>query len=148
MSKTIYGILLAFFLSIFFPPVIAYPQNKVKNVVMLFSLNSSLPSYQNIVEGFKSTIRENPNEFTNLIIEYLDSGRSDDEEYVRHIIDIYNNKYRDTKIDLLVIWGPGLTSQLIKYGLNALKTAPVLDIDLDMPGRITLKIFFLKTDWK
>ena len=116
----------------------AYPVEKVRNVVVFFSLGSNVPAYKHILDGIKSTFSKNPNESRNLIIEYFDIDRTNDEDYARHIIDIYNNKFRAAKIDLLITVGPRLNPILIKYGLEALKTSPVIDIDIDgIPGRLT-----------
>jgi signal transduction histidine kinase len=114
-------------------------QNKVKNILILFSLSSNLPSYQNLLEGLKSILSEGNGEPVNLIIEYLDMGRSENEEYDRHIIEMYNKKLKGVKIDLLIAVGPGVNALLLKYEQDELKSVPVLDLDLDMPGRTSLR---------
>jgi len=108
----------------------AYPVEKVRNIIIIFSLSPDLPAYHNILSGIKSTIA-NTREPNNIIIEYLDIGRSKDDVYARNIVDIYNNKFKDIPIDLLITIGPGLSQILLKLGLNALKDSPVIDIDLD-----------------
>jgi signal transduction histidine kinase len=116
----------------------AFPVDKVRNVVVFFSLGPNVPAYKHILDGIKSTFSKNTDESRNLIIEYLDIGRTEDEEYARKIIDIYNKKFRTQKIDLLITVGPKLNPVLIKYGLEALKTSPVIDIDIDgFSGRIS-----------
>jgi signal transduction histidine kinase len=122
---------LLFFL--FFPTT--YSQNKIKTIVVFFSLGPNLPSYQNFLEGFKSSLALNTDESANLIIEYLDLSRTDDELYAKHIIEMYNAKFKETPIDLLVTFGPAIYPELEKYGLEALKTAPLINIDLDLPNR-------------
>jgi len=116
----------------------AFPVDKVRNVVVFFSLGPNVPAYKHILDGIKSTFSKNTDESRNLIIEYLDIDRTEDEEYARKIIDIYNKKFRTQKIELLITVGPGLNPVLIKYGLEALKTSPVIDIDIDgFSGRIS-----------
>jgi len=117
----------------------SYSQNKVKNVVVFFSLGSNLTSYQNLIEGFKSTFNQNTDEPSNLIIEFMDIGRMYSEDHARQIIEMYNNKSYKTNLDLLVTVGPGINALLLKYGQNLLKTSPVLNLDLEIPGRISLK---------
>jgi signal transduction histidine kinase len=138
MKKISLGRSFTVLLFIILLPIKVYPVEKVRNIVVFFSLSSNLPAYQNILDGIKNTISENNEESRNLIIEYLDIDRSANEEYASHIIDIYNNKFKSIKIDLLITIGPRLNQVLIKYGLEALNTSPVLDIDVDMPERASL----------
>jgi signal transduction histidine kinase len=116
-------------------------QDKVKNIVVFFSFSANLPAYQNILDGIKSTISVNPEEPGNLIVEYLDIGRSDNDDYVRYIINLYNKKYAETKIDLLIIIGPGINLVLEKYDFKPMKTTPVISLEMDIPGRRSLKNF-------
>jgi len=123
----------AFFLIIFFNPQPAYPNKEIKTIVVFFSLNAHLPAYQNIMEGFKSTLSQDSDEPYNLLVEYLDVGRSSDETYVKHIVDLYNEKLKEYQIDLLITVGPLTYSLLKKDGLEALVTTPTIKIELDPP---------------
>jgi signal transduction histidine kinase len=113
----------------------SFPQRKIKNVVIFFSLSANLPSYQNFIEGFNSTLSIGNGEPRNLIIEYLDIGRTENELYAKHIIDLYNTKFSKTNIDLLITFGPGIYPILEKYGLKVLNTSRSINIDLDLPDR-------------
>jgi signal transduction histidine kinase len=135
MLKVRYRILSLIFLILIISSGVTFSQNKVKNVVVFFALSSNLPSYQNIVEGLNSTFKRVNYEPINLIIEYLDIGRTQNEIYARHIIDLYNLKLNNLSIDLFITVGPGIYPILEKYGLNVLKTSPSINIDLDMPGK-------------
>lgn len=135
MFKFYSRIFAAVFLILFIFTPKTYSQDKLKNIVVFFSLGANLPSYQNIIEGFKSTLSKNIDEPVNLIIEYLDIGRSENELYARHIINMYNIKFKETSIDLLITIGPAIYPVLEKYGLEALKTSPSINIDLDLPDR-------------
>jgi signal transduction histidine kinase len=123
----------------------SYSQNKVKNVVVFFSLGSNLTSYQNVLEGFKSTFNQNSNEPSNLIIEFMDIGRLYNEDHARQIIEMYNNKSYETNFDLLITVGPGINALLLKYGQNLLKTSPVLNLDIEIPGRVSLQDLHVQT---
>jgi signal transduction histidine kinase len=116
-------------------PLNAFPIEKNRNIVVFFSLNSNLPAYKNFIDGLRSKLLHDTHESRNLIIEFLDIERIDKEQYARHIVDIYNNKLKSLNIDLLITFGPGLNEVLVKYGLEALNTVPVVDVDLDMAGR-------------
>jgi signal transduction histidine kinase len=124
---------------LFFNPYRTYAEDKVKNVVILFSYSSTLPALQNILEGFKSTFYGSNDEPVNLILEYLDSGRSGNEEYAKYIIDMYNKKAKEIKIDLFVTVGPGMNALLLKYGDDELKSGKMINVDIDIPKRIPLQ---------
>lgn len=142
MHKRRFLLLLPAFLLLF--SQYSYSQYKVKNVVVFFSLGSNLTSYQNLLEGFKSTFNQNTNEPSNLIVEFMDIGRLYNDDHARQIIEMYNNKSYKTNFDLLVTVGPGINALLLKYGQNLLKTSPILDLDLEIPGRISLKELHIK----
>jgi signal transduction histidine kinase len=125
--------------SLIFLSQLSYSQNRVKNVVVFFSLGSNLTSYQYLLDGFKSTLNQNTYQPGNLIVEFMDIGRSYNEDHARQIIEMYNTKSYNTNFDLLVTVGPGINDLLLKYGQNLLKTTPVINLDLEIQGRITLQ---------
>ena len=113
MRKTGFNILLSVFIFLFFIPLDTFPLKKVKNVVVFFSLSSDLPAYQMFLEGLKKSLTEYAGPNT-LIIEFLDISRASDEVYAKHIIDVYNRKFKDNQIDFLITFGPGLNPVLLK----------------------------------
>jgi signal transduction histidine kinase len=144
MHKHIFSLLFIVFLSHFLVPQEAFAFPKVRNVVIFFSLGSNLTAYQNIIEGYKSTFNQKPDELGNLIIEFMDIGRLSNEDHARQIIEMYDNKSHETNFDLLITIGPGINAMLLKYAQNLLKTTPVLNLDIEMPGRITIKDLHVK----
>jgi signal transduction histidine kinase len=140
MKRTGFKILLSVFIFLFSIPLDTFPQKKVKNVVVFFSLSSDLQAYQMFLEGLKKSLTEHAGPNT-LITEFLDISRASDEVYAKHIIDVYNRKFKDNQIDFLITFGPGLNPVLLKYGFDLLKTAPVLDIDFDTPDKVSFKDF-------
>ena len=91
------------------------------------------PSTQNILEGFRNALSKENEEPYNLQVEYLDIGRSKDEAYIEHIVDLYNKKYSGYKIDLLITVAPYTWSLLKKYGLEVLDNAPTIKLEFDPP---------------
>jgi len=81
------------------------------------------------MEGFHDSFVKEYKEPCNLLIEYLDIGRSKDDSYAKSIIEMYNEKFKNTRIDLLISVGPGTLSLLQKYDLKMLTTAPVISIE-------------------
>jgi signal transduction histidine kinase len=116
-----------------------FSEDRVKNIVVFFSYNSGIPGYQKVLEELKKTFDERKGTPVNIIVEYLDIGRSDNEEYPWFIIDLYKKKIKETKIDLVIIAGPEINPLLLKYGGNLLHSVPVINIDIADPGRTTLK---------
>jgi signal transduction histidine kinase len=122
----------------------ANSQDKIKNVVLFFSYGSNLPAFEKILVGLSSTIRGSQGEPVNIMTEYLDISRSVNENYSRFIIDMYNEKLNEFTIDLLITVGPGVNDALLKYGNDKLKGLNIINIDIDIPRRITLRDLEIK----
>ena len=144
MLKIISRILSVIFSLIFLIPPKTYSQDKVKNIVIFFSYSSTLPAYQNVLEGLKKTVSQGNEEHVNIIVEYLDIGRAENDEYARYIINMYNNKLKEFAVDLLIIVGPGINNVLLKYGSTTLKSVKTINVDLDIPGRVKLQDLNIK----
>jgi signal transduction histidine kinase len=114
-----------------FTPQVVYSTPRIKNVVIFFSWNATLPAYQKMLEGFYSSFSEEIGVTCNLSIEYLDIRKSQNEIYVQSIVDLYNNKYKDIPIDLLIIVGPSGYNILKSFELNALKNTPTIYVEND-----------------
>ena len=89
-----------------------------------------MPSYQIFLEGFKSTFPEKFEEPYNLVVEYLDIGRTTDNDYAKHIVKIYNEKIKTSPIDLLITIPPFTYELMQQYGLDALSNTPTLHFKL------------------
>ncbi len=104
---------------------------KVKTIAVFFSMDANLPAYTNMLEGIRSSLSEGSAEPYNLLTEYLDIGRSKDEEHARHLVELYNEKFQNNKPDLLITVGPFTYSLLTKFGLEALKNTPSINLESD-----------------
>lgn len=138
MRKFITRILTVFFILFVLIPVEMNAKGKVKNVVVFFAYGSNLPAFENILTGLNSTIRGITDEPVNIIPEYLDMSRSPNDEYTKFIIAMYNHKLKEFNIDLLITVGPEINTALSKYGNSELKALKMINIDLDLPGRMPL----------
>jgi signal transduction histidine kinase len=110
-------------------PVHSFANDRVKNIVIFFGLNTSLPSYQNILEGIQTKLASDFKGPFNLSVEYLDLSRTSDSLYAKGIIDLYNKKFEKNGIDLLISIGPGALPLLKKYGLKALENTPTISVE-------------------
>jgi signal transduction histidine kinase len=108
-----------------------YAGNHVRTVAVFFPFNANMPSYQNFMDGFRSDLSAGSEEPCNLMVEYFDIMRSTDEEYVKHMVAMYNEKLKGTQIDLLVTIPPYTYSLLKKHGLEVLEKTPTIKIELD-----------------
>lgn len=131
MLKLLYKIIFTTILILITTSQSIFPEKKLKEVVIFFSYNASLPAYQSILEGFRNSFYKELPDLYNLSIEYLDIGRISDEHYLKHIVDIYNDKFKQTNIDLLITFGPGIYPLLEKHGFKALKESPHIAVEFD-----------------
>jgi signal transduction histidine kinase len=83
------------------------------------------------MEGFRSSFYEQIEEPYNLLIEYLDVSRFPDNEHAMKVVSLYNQKFKHTKIDLVITAAPGTYELLKKLGLDALKTSPVINVEFE-----------------
>lgn len=123
------------FLLIFHTSYKAFSQERVKNVVVLFSFGPNLPAFEKILTGLDNTIKGSTDEPVNIMTEYLDLSRSTNDDYAKYIINMYNEKVNEFTIDLLISIGPGVNDALLQYGDSALKALNMINVDLDLPGR-------------
>jgi signal transduction histidine kinase len=129
MIKRVVQIPILFLTFWLFMPNQSFANAPVKNIVIFFGLNTSLPSYQNILEGFQNTLSSKYKEPFNLSVEYLDISRTADSFYAKGIIELYNKKFEKNGIDLLISIGPGTLPLLKKYGLKALVNTPIISVE-------------------
>ena len=115
-------------LLLFLLPKPACSQDGVRTVVFFCAWNATNPSYEQIIEGFKTTFSEDSDLTFNLLAEYLDISRLDNKSYAQSIVDLYNEKYKYTPIDLIITIGPSFLQVLQSLGLKALESAPVIAI--------------------
>lgn len=133
MIKAVIYSLFVSMLIFMFPPTVTSGESKTRTIVMFFAFNANLPAYQNFLDGFRNTLSKDSDEPYNLLIEYLDIGRSPNESYVKQLIGQYNVKLKGYHINLLLTFGPMTCTFLKKYGLEALENTPTINIDLDPP---------------
>jgi signal transduction histidine kinase len=105
-------------------------EKKVRTCVMFFSYSASMGAYQNMLDGFNETFIQPLNGPVSIVSEYLDLGRTNDESYGRSIVEMYNQKYNDNGIDLIIAVGPGILPFLKKAGLKMLKNSPLILVDI------------------
>jgi len=105
-------------------------EKKARTCVMFFSYSASMVAYQDMLEGFNESFIQPVNEPVSIVTEYLDIGRSNNEAYGRSIVEMYNQKYKDNGIDLIIAVGPGILPFLKNAGLKMLRNSPLILVDI------------------
>lgn len=131
MQKIIIIILLTTFLGNF----IAYPDtdhdSKTKNILILFSLIPTTPAYRTILDGIRQKLTEEYGYAYRLHQEYLETDRFTDDSYQRERFNLYNDKYRNLDIDLLIVVGINIIPTVKKYASKYLLLLPTVSLDYD-----------------
>jgi signal transduction histidine kinase len=105
-------------------------EKKVRTCVMFFSYSASMVAYQNMLEGFKDSFIQPLNQPVSIVVEYLDLGRTNSGSYGKSIVDMYNQKYKENGIDLIIAVGPGILPFLKQAGLKMLYKSPIILVDI------------------
>lgn len=102
-----------------------------KNVLVLFSLSPSTPAYHYILEGISDQLSEHfPDRFT-LHVEYLESERFPEGSYPRERFDVFNNKYRNVRVDLMICVGISISGTVRSLADHHLLGLPTIVLDYD-----------------
>jgi signal transduction histidine kinase len=123
-------IIITVFLLITFSSEILAQEKKVKTCVMFFSFSASMGAYQNMLDGFNESFIQPLSSPVSIVAEYLDLGRTNNEAYGRSIVEMYNEKYKEDSVDLIIAVGPGILPFLKKAGLKILKNSPLILVDI------------------
>ena len=105
-------------------------EKEVRTCVIFFSYQASFVAYQTMLGGFNETFKEPSGKPISIVLEYLDLGRTDNEAYGRSIVEMYNQKYNENSVDLIIMVGPGTLPFLKSADLKILKNSPSISVDI------------------
>jgi hypothetical protein len=105
-------------------------EKEARTCVMFFSYSASMAAYQNMLDGFNDSFIQPQSGPISIVTEYLDIGRTNNENYGRSIVGMYNQKYKENGVDLIIAVGPEILPFLKKAGLNMLKNSPLILADI------------------
>jgi signal transduction histidine kinase len=105
-------------------------EKKARTCVMFFSYSASMVAYQNMLDGFNESFVQPLNGPVSIVTEFLDLGRTNNEAYGRSIVEMYNQKYSENGVDLIIAVGPGILPFLKRAGLKMLKSSPLILVDI------------------
>ncbi len=103
-----------------------------KNILILFSLIPSTPAYRVITEGLRTKLTGAYGDSYNLHMEYLESERYPKGEYPKERFDLFNQKYKDVSLDLLVCVGVDILEPVNKNASEKILNLPTIVIDFDL----------------
>jgi len=130
MRRFVYKIIITALLLLTFYPGGVAQGKKARTCVMFFSYSASMVAYQNMLDGFNESFIQPLSGPISIVTEYLDIGRTNNEAYGRSIVEMYNQKYKENGIDLIIAVGPGILPFLKKAGLKMLKSSPLILVDI------------------
>jgi signal transduction histidine kinase len=122
-------VLVFILLSLIFATQHSFSQNKLRTIVVFFTQNANTGAYTMLMDGFRSVLMKETDLSCNIKVEYLDIGRVSNDDYARNIVNLYNEKFSDTPIDLIIVIGPLGLKTLETYGLKAIENTPVISIE-------------------
>ena len=117
------------FLSLCIATQPSFSQNKLQTIAVFFTQNANTGAYTMFMDGFRSVFTKEVDLKCNLMVEYLDIGRIENDDYARNIVNLYNEKFTNTPVDLIIVIGPLGLKTLETYGLKAIETTPVISIE-------------------
>ena len=103
-----------------------------RNILVLFALAPTTPAYRIIMDGIREKLTEEYAVAYTMHFEYLETERYPKGKYPGEKFDLYNKKYKDIRIDLLICVGVDIISTIKNHGDNHLINLPSITIDLDL----------------
>lgn len=102
-----------------------------KNILILFGLSPAQPAYRPIMDGIRQKLTQEFGDSYNLHSEYLEIESYQKDNDLRNRFDIYNNKYREIKLDLLIVVGRSVINVIKNNAEDFLLNLPAISIDFD-----------------
>jgi signal transduction histidine kinase len=123
-------ILITIFLLLTFSSGVRAQERKARTCVIFFSYSASMVAYQDMLDGFNQSFIQPLDRPVSIVTEYLDIGRTNNEAYGQSVVEMYNQKYEESVIDLIIAVGPGILPFLKKADLKMLKNSPLILVDI------------------
>jgi signal transduction histidine kinase len=104
---------------------------ETKNILILFSLIPTTPAYRTILDGIRQKLTDEYGDDYRLYQEYLETDRFSDDSYQKEKFKLYNEKYRELNIDLLILIGINIIPFVKKFASEYLLLLPTVSMDYD-----------------
>jgi signal transduction histidine kinase len=104
---------------------------ETKTILIICALSPAQPAYRLILGGIRQKLTEEFGDRYSLHTEYLEIESYPKDYYPKERFDIYNEKYRNIKIDLLICVGRNAIGTIKQYAEGYLLNFPTISIDFD-----------------
>lgn len=104
---------------------------ETKTILIICALSPAQPAYRLILGGIRQKLNEEFGGRYSLHTEYLEIESHPKDNYPKERFNIYNEKYRDIKIDLLICVGRNAIGTIKQYAEAYLLNLPTISIDFD-----------------
>jgi signal transduction histidine kinase len=104
---------------------------EIKTVLIICGLSPTQPAYRLILGGIRQKLTEQFGDQYSLHTEYLETENYPKDNYPKEKFDIYNEKYKEIKLDLLICVGRNAIVTIQKYAEDYLLYLPTVSIDFD-----------------
>lgn len=108
--------------------------SREKNILILFAQVPSTPAYRIILDGIRQKLDEEYGESYYLHTEYLEIERYPKGKYPKERFALYNSKYEQLKLDLLICVGIDIVSTVKNHASSQILNLPTVSIDIDFTG--------------
>ncbi len=126
------NIILIFLLFLLINPfVFSEDDRQNKNILILYALAPSRPAYKAISDGIRTKLTEAYGDDYNLRMEYLETERYPEGEYPKGKFELFNEKYKNIKLDLLILVGTDIIKPVKSFADSHLLNLPTIAIDYD-----------------
>ena len=109
----------------------AQQTEETKTILILCALSPAQPAYRLILGGIRQKLTEEFGDRYTLHTEYLELESYPKDAHPKERFDIYNKKYRNIKLDLLICVGRNAIGPIKQYAEAYLLNLPTISIDFD-----------------
>ncbi|MFI5236539.1 MAG: ATP-binding protein [Ignavibacteriales bacterium] len=127
LKQSLILILLTFFFSFGY----AQQTKETKTILILFGLSPAQPAYRPILDGIRQKLTEEFGDRIDLHMEYFEIENYPKNNYPKERFDMYNEKYKDFKLDLLICVGRNAVDVIKNHGESYFLNFPTISVDFD-----------------
>ena len=110
---------------------ISQQTNENKNILILLSFSPSTPAYKIFIDEIRQKLAQEYGYAYTLHVEYLETEKYPEGKYPKERFDLYNEKYRKIKLDLLICIGVNVISPIKQNADSYLLNLPTISLEYD-----------------
>jgi signal transduction histidine kinase len=110
---------------------ISQQTNENKNILILLSFSPSTPAYKFFIDEIRQKLSQEFGDSYTLYMEYLETEKYPEGKYPKERFDLYNERYRKVKLDLLICIGVNVIIPIKQNADSYLLNLPTISLDYD-----------------